>query len=192
MDSVLFIGLLILVFVGIPIGLGFLLFYIPKRLGYPKIAKYLIIGYGLIIVTILFFIIFEDQMFTKNQAKRLVEEQEIELLDEFDLINNESMSAIGDYYHTFTLSISAIDRQNAISKIKNSDKIVKENESIEGMLYQQNSRYFGPKVIQNYETDKSYVREYYEPSGREGYAPTFRRISISKTKNELFFEELIE
>lgn len=54
------------------------------------------------------------------------------------------------------------------------------------------TRYFGPKVTQNYETENAYVREYFEPSGREGYAPTFRRISISKTKNELIFEDIDE
>ena len=43
-----------------------------------------------------------------------------------------------------------------------------------------------------HETENSYVREYFEPSGQEGYAPTFRRISISKTKNELTFEDIDE
>ena len=193
MDSILFIGLLILVFIGIPIGLGLLIYFVPKRLGYPKTAKYLTIAYGLFVLTIGLYIAFEDQLFTKNNAKELVEEQDIKLTDDFELLKNESMSAIGDYYHTFTLKISERDRQNAISKIKSADNFKSYNGSIETLMYQSApDRYFGKKVVQNYATENYFVREYFEPSGREGYAPTFRRISISKTDNELTFEDIDE
>lgn len=47
-------------------------------------------------------------------------------------------------------------------------------------------------MIQNYETEITYVREYFEPNGKEGYAPTFRRISISKTENVLKYEDIEE
>ncbi len=193
MDALLLIGLFILVFVGIPLVIGLLLYFIPKRLGYPKTAKYVTISYGLIVLAIGLFIAFEDQLFTKNNAKELVEEQNFILLDEFELLNNESMSAIGDYYHTFTLKISDRDKQDAITKIKSSDNYKIDDGSIETLLYQHApDRYFGKKIIQNYETDNTYVREYFEPSGRKGYAPTFRRISISKTSNELTFEDIDE
>lgn len=108
------------------------------------------------------------------------------------------MSAIGDYYQTFTLKISERDKQEAILKIKNSDdfKIYRTiNQSIiDSLIYlhQNLDRYFGPKVVKNYETENSYVREYFQPSGRKGYAPTFRRISISKTESELTFEDIDE
>lgn len=193
MDSILFIGLLILVFIGIPIGLGLLFYFVPKKLGYPKTAKYLTIAYGLFVLTIGLYIAFEDQLFTKNNAKELVEEQDIKLTDDFELLKNESMSAIGDYYHTFTLKISERDKQNAITKIKNADNFKTSNGSIETLMYQPApDRYFGKKVVQNYETENSFVREYFEPSGREGYAPTFRRISINKTNKELTFEDIDE
>ena len=193
MDAYLYIGLLVLVFVGLPIGLGCLFYFVPKKLGYPKTAKYLTIAYGLIVLTIGLFIAFEDQLFTKNNAKELVEEQGIKLTDEFELLKNESISAIGDYYHTFTLKISERDKQDAITKIKSTDHFKANNGSIETLMYQAApDRYFGKKVIQNYETENSFVREYFEPSGREGYAPTFRRISISKTDNELTFEDIDE
>ena len=136
--------------------------------------------------------VFEDQLFTKGNAKELVEEQQILLQDKFELKENKSMSAIGDYYHTFTLKISERDKQSAIATIKRSDNFKADNTSIDQTLYLSDNRYFGPKVTQNYETENSYVREYFEPSGRKGYAPTFRRISISKTKNELTFEDIDE
>lgn len=193
MDAYLYIGLLVLVFVGIPIGLGLLFYFVPKKLGYPKTAKYLTIAYGLFILAIGLFIAFEDKLFTKNNAKELVEEQDIKLTDEFELLKNESMSAIGDYYHTFTLKISERNKQDAISKIKSADNFKADNGSIETLMYQAApDRYFGKKVTQNYETENSYVREYFEPSGHKGYAPTFRRISISKADNELTFEDIDE
>lgn len=186
----LFIGLLILLFVGILIGL--LVYFTPKILGYPRTAKFLTIGYALLFLSFVFYIAFEDQLFSKGEAKELVEEQELKLSDEFVLLNNESSSAVGDYYHTFTLEISERDKQNAISKIKSSVDFKTDISSVDQTLYISDNRYFGPKVTQNYETEYAYVREYFQPSGHEGYAPTFRRISISKTKNELTFEDIDE
>lgn len=192
MDGILFIGLLILFFVGLPIGIACLLYFIPKKLGYPKTGKYLTIIFGLLVLTMVLWTVFEDQLFTKGNAKELVEEQQILLQDKFELKENKSMSAIGDYYHTFTLEISERDKQNAIAKIKSADNFKADNTPIDQTLYLSDNRYFGPKVTQNYETENSYVLEYFEPSGRKGYAPTFRRISISKTKNELTFEDIDE
>lgn len=192
MDEFLLIGLYILAFVGLPIGLACLLYFFPKKLGYPKTGKYLIIIFGILVLTFVLWTVFEDQLFTINNAKELVEEQQILLVDKFELQENKSMSAIGDYYHTFTLKISERDRQNAILKIKSSDNFKLDSSSIDQTLYISGKRYFGPKVTQNYETENAYVREYFKPSGQEGYAPTFRRILISKTKNELTFEDIDE
>ena len=190
MDAILLIGLLILVFVGIPVGIGLLFYFVPKRLGHPKTAKYLTIGYGILVLTITLFLVFEDQLFTKNSAHKLVREQGLELNDDFDLIHNESTSAMGNYYHTFTLRISESDIQKAITKIKNADNFQSDNSSVDHSLYLSGNRYFGPKVTQNYETENAYVREYFEPSGQKGYAPTFRRISIDMETNELTFEDI--
>lgn len=148
--------------------------------------------FGLLVLTIILWTAFEDQLFTKNNAKELVEEQQIILADKFELKENKSTSAIGDYYHTFTLKISDRDKQNAISKIKSADNFKTGNSSGDQTLYLSDKRYFGPKVTQNYETESAFVREYFQPSGQEGYAPTFRRILISKTNNELTFEDIAE
>ena len=192
MDAIILIGLYILVFIGLPIGLIWLFNFIPKKLGYPKTGKYLAIIFGLFVLTIILLTAFEDQLFTKDNAKKLVEEQQIIMADEFELTENKSTSAIGDYYHTFTLKISDRDKQNAISKIISADNFKKDNSSVDQSLYLSDDRYFGPKVTQNYETEKAFVREYFQPSGQKGYAPTFRRISISKSDNELTFEDIDE
>jgi hypothetical protein len=192
LDAIILIGLYILVFIGLPIGLIWLFNFIPKKLGYPKTGKYLAIIFGLFVLTIILWTAFEDQLFTKDNAKELVEEQQIILTDEFELTENKSNSAIGDYYHTFTLKLSDRDKQNAISKIISADNFKKDNSSVDQTLYLSDDRYFGPKVTQNYETEKAFVREYFQPSGQKGYAPTFRRISISKSDNELTFEDIDE
>ncbi|MCX6257694.1 MAG: hypothetical protein NTW49_07360 [Bacteroidia bacterium] len=198
LGAFLFIGLIILVLGGLIIGGGFLLYLVPKKNGHPKTAKYLTIIYVLFVLAVAFFIVFEDKLFTKYQAKELVEEQELMLTDQFEILENKSMSAIGDYYHTFTLKISEKNKQDAILKIKkcNGFKIFNtDNRSdIDSMIYSKINLdpYFGPKIIENYETDSEFVREYFQPSGRKGWAPAFRRISISKTKNELTFEDIQE
>ena len=85
MDAFLLMGLYLLVFVGLPVGLGFLFYFVPKKFGYPKTGKYLAIFFGLLVLTIIGWAVFEDQFFTKRNAKELVEEQKILLQDIFEL-----------------------------------------------------------------------------------------------------------
>ena len=133
--------------------------------------------------------VFEDELFTKNDAKELIQEQEILLTEMFELENNESMWAIGDCYHTFTLKISEKDKAKAIEKIKSSTDFKKVGETVSDLYFENSDRYNGPKRSQNYETQESFVTEYLEPNG-EGYAPTYRRIKIYKEENKLVFEDI--
>jgi hypothetical protein len=190
LDDLLFFAPLILVFIVLPIGLGLLLYFIPKKLGYPKTAKYLVILYSVVVLAIVGFIVFEDQFFTKGDAKELVQEQGFLLHDDFELTENKTMWSISDYYHTFTLKISPNDRVKAIESVKSSIDFKKIGEPTIHLQYDYRDRYNGPKRIQNYETESAYVREYFKPSGKEGYGPTYRSISISKTGNELKFEDM--
>jgi hypothetical protein len=194
LSGIVFIGILVLVFIGLPIGLGLLFYFVPKKFGYPKVGKYLTLGYVLSILLFMFYILIEDQLFTKKEARALVEEQNIKLNDKFYLLNNSSTGALGaDYYHKFTLQISAPDRQQAITAIKGSRIFKTDPHLVDSLLYMRNEgRYFGPRVVQDYQTKYAYVREYFQPSCKENYAPTFRRISISKTENELTFEDIAE
>lgn len=189
MDGFILIGLLIVVFVGAPLGVVYLGYILLKKLGYPKVGKYLSIMIGLFVVSLVLITVFQDQLFTKNNAKTLVEEQGIFLSDSFEIENNKSMSAIGDYYHTFTLAISVQDKAKAIEKIKSSANFKSPDVAVVDLLYEATDRYNGPTVTQNYETEESYVKEYFKPNG-EGYAPTFRRISINKRENKLVFEDI--
>ncbi|THD67431.1 hypothetical protein E7Z59_07145 [Robertkochia marina] len=192
MSTFFFIVILIIVFIGIPIGAGWFIHWAIKSSGHPKAAKSITLIYGLIVLISGVFIYFEDEFFTKEDARFFVEEQGIELMDEFKVVHNESSSAIGDYYHTFTIEISGSDKRKAINEIKKSENFQSEKSSVDTLLYLSGNRYFGPKVTQNYETENAFIREFFEPSGQKGYAPTFRKIEISKSRNELTFKEINE
>jgi hypothetical protein len=189
LEAFLYFVKLILLFVGLPIGLGLLLYFVPKKLGYPKTGKYLTILYGLFILTIFTTTAFDELFFTKNDAKNLIEEQAINLTEKFELENYKSASIFDDFYHVFTLKISETDRLKIIQQIKNSDDYKKLGEpTTDFLFYHYPKRFVGPEEKQNYETEKDYVREYFKPNG-QGYAPTFKRISVDKKENKLTFEE---
>lgn len=191
--DVIFIGTLLLIFIVVRICLWLLPNFVPMKLAYQNTAKYLTILFGSAILIITFFFIFQDQLFTANDAKKLVEEQNIRLRDKYELLDNRSSSAMGgDYFHTFTLKISENDKRAAIKAISSSKDFTTDLKSINSILYLTKDRYLGPTIIQNYEMENAYVREYFKPSGTQGYAPTFRRISISKTENKLSFEDIKE
>lgn len=157
-------------------------------MGYPKLGKHLIIIFIFIIVIIFVITAFQDQLFTKNDAKKLIEEQNFKLIENFKILENKSTSSFGDYYHTFTLEISNFDKINAIKAIKSSSNFKNIGEHILVLPFEIKDRYNGPKLIQNYETENAYIREYFEPNG-QGYAPTYRSISIKKSNNQLTFED---
>jgi len=185
----LYIGFFVLGFIGLPIGLGLLFYFVPKKLGYPKTGKFLTIIFGLFILTIILMAVFEEQLFTKNDARKLIEEQKFKLTDEFDIENYKSASLLEDYYHTFTLTISEKDRLKLIQQIKHSEGYKKLGQPTTDFIdYRIKYRYIGQEKTQDYETENEYVREFFKPNG-QGYAPTFRRISIDKKVNKLTFEE---
>ena len=183
--------LLLLVCAGIPIGIGLLLYFVPRRAGHPRAARYLTVGYSALVALLVLLVGFEDRLFTKTEASALIQQHGIELTDEFELLNNKSMSGIGDYYHTFSLEISEPDKHRVISQIKRSKDFHADSSSRASLLRGPN-RYAGPERVRNYETKDAFVRESFKPSGKPGYAPTFHRISISKARHQLQFEDIDE
>jgi len=100
------------------------------------------------------------------------------------------MTAIGDYYHTFTLEISELDKWKIISEIKKSKNFIKSNTEIIDISSLTN-KYTGQEVIQNYESRGFFVKKIFSPVG-EGFAPIYRIITIDKKSNTLVFEEIDE
>lgn len=185
MEILILTGIIIIVII---IGIIWLCFWIPKNLGYPKFGKYLSIIIGILITTFILTQIFEDELFSKNDAEDLLKEQNIVLIDEFELIENKSMSGIGDYYHTFTLKITSQDKNKIINEIKKSENY---NTDLKMEKYFENPEdyYNGPKRILNYETKNQFVRELFQPNG-DNYAPTWRKIEIDKYGDLLIFEDI--
>ena len=179
-----------LIISAIVVGIIWLSFWLPKKLGYPKFGRYFSITVGILIGLYVLSGIFEDELFTKNNATEFLTEQNIKLNDDFEIKENKSMSSIGDYYHTFTLKISEKDKVKIINEIKNSKNF---NLDKETEIYFDNRKdyYEGPKKIKNYESEKQFVREIFEPNGK-GYAPTWRKIEIDKKESLLIFEDIDE
>ena len=189
MDLFILIALLILTFIGLPIGVIILLYWLPKKFGYKKLGKYLASIAGLFFGLLMIYILFEDSFFFKKDAKKLLKEQNIYLEDDFEIMENKSMTAPGDYYHTFTLKISQRDKDLIIEQIKN-DKSFKGIKDDKADISRIADRYFGEKIIQNYEDETQFVREYFKPSGKKNYSPTYRKIEINKADNKLIFEDI--
>jgi hypothetical protein len=87
------------------------------------------------------------------------------------------------------LKISEKDKKIIIEQIKN-DKSFKGIKDNKADISRITDGYFGKKIFQNYEDETQFVREYFEPSGKQNYAPTYRKIEINKADNKLIFEDI--
>lgn len=93
MDNFVLIVLLILFFliiILIPIVFGYGIYVLIKRYFSQKYANYFRIIYIIFLVYAGLNIIFEDELFSKNDAIELVEDLDFKLNDDFKLIENVS------------------------------------------------------------------------------------------------------
>ncbi len=179
-------GLLIL------LGIIYLIFYIFKKIGVPKIGKIISISLILIVLYLIIISFFEDYFFTKNDAEMLLNQQNIILKDDFQIIKNESMTAIGEYYMTFKIKISNNDKNRIVNEIKKSKNFTTNDISVETLIQNENiDTHFGKRIVLNHETKLFFVRELFEPNG-DGFAPTWTNTKVNKFKNELIFEDIDE
>ena len=190
MDSfVIFWGLSILLFISIIVGLIYLAYWITKRLGKRKLGLWLsgLVTTGL--VTLVITTVFEDKFFFKSDVNERLKEHNIELKDNFKIFSNES-GGLMDYFHQFILTISATDKQRLIDQIKSADN---DKEDVEEMFDIQSgkNRYSTKDTVftATYQDKWNYIYEYYKPN-KQGYRPTWDRVSISKTENKLTYERV--
>jgi hypothetical protein len=192
MDSfVVFWGLSILLFISIIVGLIYLAYWLPKRLGKRKLGLWLsgILTVGLLILIIA--TVFEDQFFFKSDAKEKLKEHNVELIDDFKIVSNES-GGFMDYFHQFRLTISPADRERLINQIKSADNYQDEVQDMFDLRYGK-IRYSDKDMsfTANYQDERNYIYEFYKPN-KQGYTPTWDRISISKTENRLTYERVLD
>jgi hypothetical protein len=187
---------ILILLIGLVIGLPFsillaLLYWVPKAVGHRKVGIILASLFACLSLGIAFPILFDDQLFTKSDARGLLAEQNIHLQDDFDIVKNESTSSVGDYYHTFTLRISQEDKHRVIAHITGTTNF-KRYGSVVPDWYQLDhltDRYTGKIITLNCETDHDFVTVLLKPIGK-GYAPLHRVITVSKHENELVFEDI--
>ncbi len=181
---------MLVLFVIFMIGILFFIYWIPKKLGYPKVGKFLSIGLFLLLVLIILYGIFQDAFFTKNHARELLVEQDIVLKDDFKILNNKTSTSRGYYYHRFRLEISDNDKNRIIDEIKNTDDIKGVNEE-KLDLYSNSLEIKSSKVIQHYESPETFVKELLRPN-HEGEPSSYFKTEIEKKVNTLVFEEIRE
>ena len=172
-------------------GISYLIYWVLKRIGFRKTGIALSSTIATIFSLLLISTLFEDQLFFKRDALKLLDGHNIHLQDDFEIRNNKSMWAMGDSYHTFTLHISENDKNSIGTTIRHSVNF--QNIVIPSPLITiAPDRHFGKRLTQNYETQSEFVRELFEPSGKKGYAPTYQIVKINKSSNRLVFEDIDE
>jgi hypothetical protein len=192
MDSfVAFWGVLLVLFVAVIFSIIFFSYWIPKKLGKKKLGLWIS---GIVTVAILLFIIsfiFEDELFSKSDAKGLLQEHNLHLSDDFNIVSNES-GGFRDYTHMFELKISNDDRQKLINQIKSAHNF--QSDMQDGFeLKTEHERYstIDTFFTAHYHDTSKYVYEFYKPNKR-GYVPTWDKVSISKTENKLRFQRILD
>ena len=192
MDSIIgFWLLIILLTILIVGGLIFLVYWIPKRYGKRKLGIGLAIIVTLIFATPILSFVLEDYLFFESDVIESLKEHEIVLQEDFELESNE-MTGIGDFYHRFELEISESDKSRLIEWILKSENY-KENIPEMFDIRSNKSRYSDTKreFMVTYQDKWNYVYEYYKPN-KQGYTPTWDKISISKKENELTYERILD
>lgn len=192
MDSFLIFWLLIiLLIIGLTIGLIYLGYWIPQRFGKRKLGKWIAGILSVAVLTLILSFVFEDELFFKSDARKLIAEHNIELEDKFELNSNEFIG-IKDFYHRFELTISESDKlkiKNKITNAVNYQNLVDEPIDIRADKPRHTVSNNNQIFTANYQTENEYIYEYYKPN-KKGYKPTYQRISILKTENKLIYENI--
>ena len=187
----IFWGLSILLFISIIVGLIYLAYRLPKRLGKRKLGLWLSGILTIVLLTLIMATVFEDQFFFKSDAKENLKEQNVELVDNFKIVSNES-GGFMDYFHQFKLTISPADKERLIDQIKSAynyqDEIQDMFDLRSGKIRHSDK---DTSFTANYQEESNYIYEYYKPN-KQGYTPTWVRISISKTENKLTYERVLD
>ena len=187
---VVFYIMVLLLLLILVISIIYLSYWVPKNFGNKKLGIILsrILIIGLIVLALV--IIFDDYIFFKSDAKEYLAQQHVVLEDNFTIQNNES-SGIMDYFHSFKLEISEKDKMRIIAQIKAEDTYQDTINNRFHLPTLAKNRYKGDTLYANYQTEWAYKKALFYANG-EGYTPTYRVISVSKEKNELTFEEILE
>lgn len=182
----LFFFLIISLFFLAPAIFIYFTYWILKKFGRKKLGT--IVSIVLILPFLIFalYLLFDDLLFSKSDARKLLSEHHITLNDDFKIISNQS-GGLRDYTHQFELSISEKDKQSFMDQRTWSDKMDERIEVHSSAV----DRYEGDTLRANYHDNDSYTYSMYRPNGK-GIAPTLITICVSKSKNTLTYEEILD
>jgi len=182
--------ILILLTISVVFGLIYLSYWIPKRLGNKKLGIWL--SRILMASLLIFFLatLFKDQLFFKHDAKKSLKEHGIELKDEFQL--NSNSSSFDDTYLIFDLTISMKDKERLKTKILSNKNYQANAGDMFDIRLGKPSYSKTDTIFDAYFQDSlRYGIQYYKPD-KQGYAPIWDMISISKTENKLTYVRIID
>lgn len=177
--------LFIIFFLGIWYVSQYFFFWLGQRIFNKKVGKVLSVLITLIFITP-FYLEFRHQLLFKNDVIEILEEHKINLKEDFEIVNHQSVFM--DPYKTFTIAISATDEASIMKGIKLSKPILTDTLPDDNIQNDLNQRYFGKTITRNYNLNGRYIQTYFKPSGEKGYAPTYHVISIFEGSNLLTFE----
>ncbi len=157
---------------GFRLDFFFLLYYIGKKLESKRTGIILSASVGLVFLVCLLYLRFEDQFFSKSNARDLLLTNKIELKDDFEIVDHKTGWGIGDFHQRLELNISNQDQLRLLKNFK--DK----SDSINMIL----QKY--PNAFREYrENTEGYFKENSKHSSIEE-----DHIFISKTENKLIYE----
>ncbi len=171
-DDFILSSILFLIFIGLPVGFLFLLYFIGKKLESKRTGIILSTSVGMVFLLSFLYLRFEDNFFSKSNARDLLAENKIELKDDFEITENQTAVAIGDFYQRLELKISNSDR------LRLSNNFKKKTDSVNIILKNH------PNSFQEYrENHEGFFKETRKHSEIEELS-----IFISKTENKLIYE----
>ena len=177
-----------LIFLLIISGLIFLTLKVSKRTGHKKIG----IGISILIVAISLsipsFWIFDGFFFSKNDAKTVLEESGIFLIDDIKF-ESKSITGIMDSHLEFEISISDSDKELVIEELKKSKYRIEKEEYLTNRLSSNVPRVNDTVIIRVFDSELSWNISRLNIL-TNGYIRTDDFISISKGANSICMERM--
>lgn len=161
-----------------------LLYWIPRKLGYPKTGIILVLATITLLISFVLYQIYVDKFFEKSTIRTNLRYNEIVLLDNFKILEFETNLTQNQYYQT-QIKVSEEDKNNIIATIKNANNYQEIN-NIEQITVDDSSNELYDLVIMNYKQNKVYIRKSYLKTETE--SPIWDSISINESNNILSYK----
>lgn len=166
----------------------FIAYWTMINLGFKKAGKIVTIVFSILASIPILAFVLEDYLFFKSDAKLLLKDNDIVLIDKFSIKSNK-VTGMRDLYQKFELQISENDKTRIINQLRQSKYYTTDTTNQEYNLQNGLERGLTKRVFKDYE-GKNYIRRESYEKLKQGYKPDFDIITISKTENRLTFERV--